>query len=356
MNFLAIKQITDYLTSHQIDAAFITSPHNIYYITDYFSDPMERLSALLIRKDGHCTFICPQMEVISIKRHHPEAHIVSYLDTENVYHKLQSHFEHIDTLAIEENHLTTGRYLTIRSHFNLLKCVAIDSTLQQLRIRKSSYEIAKIEQAAHYADQAIAIAKEHLKLGISEIELKAIIEFEIKKLGVEGMSFDTMVLFGDHAADPHGHSGTRQLQKNEYVLIDLGCIYQGYCSDITRVLSFGDIDDDHQKIYNIVLKANLAAIDACRPGQSLSHIDKIARQIIEQAGYGQYFTHRLGHGLGMTCHEFPDVSETSHTILEEGMVITIEPGIYLPEQIGIRIEDDIVITATGAKVLTKSPK
>ena len=151
-----------------------------------------------------------------------------------------------------------------------------------------------------------------------------------------------MVLFGDHAASPHGTPGDRTLVKNEYVLFDLGVVYNHYCSDMTKTVKFGEPSKEARTIYDIVLKAEQSAIEAIKPGVPLQNIDKIARDIISEAGYGDFFPHRLGHGLGLEEHD----------LLEVGMVITIEPGIYVPDVAGVRIEDDILVTDTGFEILT----
>lgn len=170
------------------------------------------------------------------------------------------------------------------------------------------------------------------------------------------MSFDTMVLFGDHAASPHGTPEKEKLVKDEYVLFDLGVIYNHYCSDMTRTVKFGTPSEEAQTIYNIVLEAETNAIEAIRAGVPLQDIDKIARDIISDAGYGDYFPHRLGHGLGLEEHEYQDVSSTNSNLLEAGMVITIEPGIYVPNVAGVRIEDDILVTENGYEILTHYDK
>ena len=170
------------------------------------------------------------------------------------------------------------------------------------------------------------------------------------------MSFDTMVLFGDHAASPHGTPGDRKLQQNEFVLFDLGVVYHHYCSDMTRTIHFGKPNKEAQNIYNIVLKAETEAIKSIKPGVTIKDIDKIARDIIQEAGYGDYFPHRLGHGLGLEEHEYQDISSVNNNKLEAGMVITIEPGVYVPHVAGVRIEDDILVTENGYEILTQYEK
>ena len=147
-----------------------------------------------------------------------------------------------------------------------------------------------------------------------------------------------------------------KVKNGDFVLFDLGVVYEGYCSDITRTIGFGDVPEEHVEIYNIVLKAQEAAVRSSKPGITCGEIDLTARNIIEEAGYGEYFTHRLGHGLGINIHEYPSINSTNKLVLQEGMVYTIEPGIYIPGKVGIRIEDDVVITKNGAETLTKYPK
>ncbi len=182
------------------------------------------------------------------------------------------------------------------------------------------------------------------------------IEFEMKKKGAEKMAFDTMVLSGPKTASPHGTPGERKIQKGDFILFDLGVVYEGYCSDITRTVAFGEPSEKQREIYETVKKAEQTAIDMIRPGVKARDLDKAARDVITEAGYGEYFTHRLGHGLGISVHEFPSVTGTNEMELEEGMVFTVEPGIYHPEITGVRIEDDVVVTSDGVEVLTKFPK
>ena len=170
------------------------------------------------------------------------------------------------------------------------------------------------------------------------------------------MSFSTMVLFGEKSADPHGNPGLRQLKEGDFVLFDLGVVLDGYCSDITRTVAFGDINEQQREIYDTVLKAELAALEQSKPGTRIGDLDMTARDIITKAGYGDYFPHRIGHGLGISVHEFPSMSQNNDGILKEGMVYTIEPGIYVPGVGGVRIEDDVVVTKDGYKTLTNYPK
>lgn len=348
-----INDIVNYLQKENVDAAWITTPLNIYYFTGYRSEPHERLFALLIQSNGETVLFCPKMEVEEVKQSPYEGKIIGYLDTENPFDLYQQSFKQI---LIESEHLTVKRQRELTNAFQIEHYGDIDQVIKDLRNIKSIDEIKKIKHAANLADKCIEIGVAYLKEGISEREVVNHIENEIKKYGVNEMSFDTMVLFGDHAASPHGVPGNRKLQNNELVLFDLGVIYEHYCSDMTRTVQFGTPSKEALDIYNIVLDAEESAIAAIRPGVKLKDIDKIARDIIDNAGYGQYFPHRLGHGLGLEEHEYQDVSSTNDNILEAGMVITIEPGIYVPGVAGVRFEDDILVTENGCEILTHYTK
>ena len=348
-----IEKITKQLQHEQADAAWITTPLNVFYFTGYRSEPHERLFALLITANGDQTLYCPKMEVEEVKNSPFEGKIIGYLDTENPFEIDPLSF---NKLLIESEHLTVKRQRELTQNLGVQHYGDIDQTIKELRNIKNESEIENIREAAKLADKCIEIGTEFLKVGVTEREVVNHIENEIKKFGVSEMSFDTMVLFGDHAASPHGTPGERKLVKDEYVLFDLGVIYNHYCSDMTRTVKFGTPSEEAQTIYNIVLEAETNAIEAIRAGVPLQDIDKIARDIISDAGYGDYFPHRLGHGLGLEEHEYQDVSSTNSNLLEAGMVITIEPGIYVPNVAGVRIEDDILVTENGYEILTHYDK
>lgn len=348
-----IDEITQALHNENADAAWITTPLNVFYFTGYRSEPHERLLAVLITASGEKTLYCPKMEVEEAKASSFDGKIIGYLDTENPF-DIEPHT--FNKLLIESEHLTVKRQRELTDNFNVKEYGDIDQTIKNLRNIKSTDEINNIKKAAELADKCIEIGVDFLKVGVSEREVVNHIENEIKKFGVSEMSFDTMVLFGDHAASPHGTPGDRTLKDNEYVLFDLGVIYHHYCSDMTRTVKFGTPSDKAQEIYNIVLEAETEAIRSIKAGVPLYEIDKIARDIITNAGYGEYFPHRLGHGLGLEEHEYQDVSSTNTNKLEAGMVITIEPGIYVPGVAGVRIEDDILVTEDGCEILTHYEK
>src|SRR5690606_13191697 len=299
----------------------------------------------MIFKDAEPFVICPLMEVPDLKASGWTFEAVGHQDTEDAWEVLASAARKravsFEKIAIEKSHLTVERMGRMEELFEGAMISRLDEKLNSLRNIKSEDELVKLRKAAELADYAIEVGCKEIAEGKTELEILMAIEFEMKKMGAEKMSFDTMVLSGPKTASPHGKPGSRKIQKGDFILFDLGVVYEGYCSDITRTVAFGEPSEKQREIYETVRKAEQAAIDLVRPGVKARDLDKAARDVITEAGYGEYFTHRLGHGLGISVHEFPSVTGTNEMELEEGMVFTVEPGIYHPEITGVRIEDDV---------------
>jgi Xaa-Pro aminopeptidase len=226
-----------------------------------------------------------------------------------------------------------------------------------LRQVKEPEEIETIRQASALAEGVLADLLGELGTGITEREMAARFEYEFKRRGASGASFDTIVLFGPRSSLPHGTPGNTPLKPGDVVLIDFGCRYNGYCSDLTRTYAFGTMPHPwFEGAYELVLTAQRIAIEAARPGISAHELDATARDLIEAAGQGKHFGHGLGHGVGIEIHEAPRLNRESESILEPGMVITIEPGVYLPGRGGIRIEDLVAITEEGCRLLSETSK
>ena len=229
--------------------------------------------------------------------------------------------------------------------------------LSRLRMVKSPDEIAKIRAASNLAEGVLFDLLNELGEGVTEREIAARFEYEFKMAGATGPSFSPIVLFGSRSSLPHGVPSGRALQKGDIVLLDFGCILDSYCSDLTRTYVYGTIPGSwFEEIYAVTLKAQLAGLAAIRPGASCRDVDAAAREIIRAAGYGDYFGHGLGHGVGLEIHESPRLNVQSEAVLEPGMIVTCEPGIYLPGKGGVRIEDLIAVTDDGCDVLTRAPK
>lgn len=233
----------------------------------------------------------------------------------------------------------------------------VEPIVEQLRMIKDESEIAIMQEAAKLADDTFSHITGLLRPGISEADIALEMEVFMRSRGATSSSFETIVASGERSALPHGEASDRIIQPEEFVKLDFGAYFNGYCSDLTRTVYVGAAPTlKHKEIYEIVLEAQLHALEHIRPGMTGKEADALTRDIITRYGYGDCFGHSTGHGLGMEIHESPRLSKLSDTVLTPGMTVTVEPGIYLPGFGGVRIEDDVVITDNGIKILTSSPK
>lgn len=224
-------------------------------------------------------------------------------------------------------------------------------------MKKDEEEIDKMRNASIVNDKVMGEVSEMLKTGkYSELDIKKILPDIFAKYETYEVSFSPSISYGANCANPHHEPENKILEDGDCIVVDIGGVTDGYCSDMTRSFFFGEADEEYKKIYNLVLRANLAAIKTVRPGIEMKEIDKAARNIIEEAGYGQYFIHRTGHGIGIQVHEYPDVSSVNSMICEEGMCFSIEPGIYIEGKYGVRIEDLVLVTKDGCEVLNSYDK
>ncbi|UOF90127.1 Xaa-Pro peptidase family protein [Fodinisporobacter ferrooxydans] len=258
--------------------------------------------------------------------------------------------------AFEEDFVTFDQYRQLVEQLPSIELVPVKGLVETLRLVKDEQELEIMRTAANIADAAFLHIVKWIRPGLSEREVALELEIFMRKQGASGCSFETIVASGPRSALPHGVASERVIQNNEFVTLDFGAVYQGYCSDITRTICMGTPDPRHKEIYGIVLEAQIQALAAIKPGMTGQEADAIARRRIEAHGFGECFGHSLGHGLGMAVHEQPRLSKISDDVLEPGMVVTVEPGIYIPDFGGVRIEDDIVITSAGNERLTHSAK
>lgn len=242
------------------------------------------------------------------------------------------------------------------NYAGLYTLVPTKSLLTSVRQIKDHIEIEALKKANSLCNQGYHYVLELLKESISEKEVATELEIFWKRLGADGLSFDPIIAFGENSSKPHHRASEKRLSRGDIVLIDIGVQYQSYHSDMTRVIFYDSSNPKLQEIYTIVAEAQQAALDLCKPGTPIKDLDKAARDIITQKGYGEYFNHSLGHGVGLEIHEAPGIRGATEEVLQPGMAITIEPGIYLPGIGGVRIEDLIVITESGCNNLTPSSK
>jgi Xaa-Pro aminopeptidase len=261
-------------------------------------------------------------------------------------------------LAIQQESVTLRQQAAIAEFTKPagIRLKAIPEVLVQLRNVKDSNEIALIEQAVMIAEHSFDALKVHLKAGQTENEIAGLLVYEMRRRGASNASFDPIVAAGANGSLPHYRPGAVKLQNNSALLVDWGALFNGYRSDLTRMIFLGDPPRKIREIYQIVLEAQEAALAAIKPGVQGKKIDKIARDIIAKAGYGSAFGHSLGHGIGRDIHEQVSLSQRADVILTSGMVVTVEPGIYLPGVGGVRIEDDVLVTDNGYRVLSRLPK
>ncbi len=233
-----------------------------------------------------------------------------------------------------------------------METVGIDEVIKRHRMVKNGFELEKIRKAIEIAQKAFLDMLNFIKPGRREREISAYLEYRMKSLGAEGPSFDTIIASGYRSAMPHGVASDKTIEMGDLIVVDFGSIYEGYVSDITRMVSVGEPTEKMREIHSIVLEAQRRAIAGAKPGMSGSEIDALSRKYIEEAGFGGKFGHGLGHGIGLEIHEAPRVSRLGSDAITKGMVFTIEPGIYLEGSFGVRIEDDVLMKDDGVEVLT----
>lgn len=259
-------------------------------------------------------------------------------------------------IGFESEHFTVAGLESQRPWFGETELIATKGLVSDLRRVKEPDELALIRTAAEMADAGLAYILEKVTPGITERELALDLEFFMRREGAEDTSFDPIVAAAERSALPHAHPTDRPVESGRFLLFDLGCRYLGYCSDLTRTVVVGKADEKHREVYELVLRAQQAGLDAVKPGSAGVDVDRASREVFDAAGVGEAFGHGLGHGVGLDIHEAPTLSKSSQDTLAAGEVVTVEPGIYFPELGGVRIEDLVVVTADGAETLSKSGK
>lgn len=265
----------------------------------------------------------------------------------------------VSRLHVEATYLDVSTFRSLEEALEGVTLVAdgeLDKQLLKFREIKTPQEIALMEKAAAISDAAFLQLLEVIRPGVTERELAAELEYRLKKNGGDGLAFETIAVTGANSSKPHGVPGDAVVADGDFITFDFGASYKGYLSDITRTVAVGHVTDEMKRVYDTVLKAQLAGLEAIRPGALCSHVDNVSRTIIQDAGYGDYFGHGLGHCVGIEIHEMPSLSPNCQDVLKENMLITCEPGIYLPGQFGVRIEDTVLVTSEGSRPLHKVSK
>lgn len=354
-----VQVFKDKILSQGIDYALLVSPYSIFYFTGFLSNPHERFMGLLFdQKKGSVSLYVPLLDEEAARQAAPDIQVTPISDEEDPMTVISQEIpKHCGVLGIEANTLSYGRFQALSNNFSPEEVIDITPSINELRLHKSIVEITSIKEAIRIIEKVMDEGIRKVKPGMTEAELTAELEYLMRMHGADGPSFSTIVLSGEKAALPHGSPGDRKITTGDFLLIDMGVIKNGYCSDITRTFVIGEPTEEQQQIYDIVRRSNEAGIEASRAGVPLCSIDSAARKVIEDDGYGDYFNNRVGHGVGIEVHEAPSVHAKNESLAEPGNVFTIEPGIYIPGYGGVRIEDIVHITEDGqAEVLTSFPK
>jgi Xaa-Pro aminopeptidase len=351
-----VERCQGLMREREIDALFLALGPNMYYLSGFLEEPGERLLTLIIPQSGNPLFLVPEMY---------EEHVrtFSWIDNLVPWKESQDPKTVLSTVMKETipKHSRIGVDGRMWSRFLLmLQAVAPDAdykdadpVVSNLRIRKSREEIALLEKAAEIADATLKEATNECKPGVPEGQVAAKIVYELRRRGADGVAFEPVASSGPNAALPHYRSGERKLQNGDLVVLDFGCTYHGYHSDITRTVALGHCDAEREKVYSIVQSAQERACKEGVEGMEAQQLDGIARRVIEGAGYGGFFIHRTGHGIGLEVHEEPYIVDGNAAKLADGMAFSVEPGIYIPGKFGVRIEDIVVVDSGRLRRLNK---
>lgn len=353
-------------------AVLLDSPSNLYYYTGFTGGEAIFLMAADSGCGNGCIITdsryyeqvekeCPELKLVRLEKKEYSVTVGELLEEI----RLQGGFDGVqktpsDTdekvvIAIEAA-MNLSRYLKLCKVCDGYNFQVEEELIQESRMIKDDEELAKIARAEAIGDAAFSYILDVIKPGMTEAEIALELEFFMKRQGASKLSFDTIVASGPNSSMPHAQVTDRKLENGDFVTMDFGCVYQGYCSDMTRTVALGTPDDEMRKVYQIVLDANRRAMEGIRAGVECMEIDALARGYIAKQGYGEYFGHGLGHSVGLEIHEEPRFSPKCKAITKENMVITDEPGIYLPGRFGVRIEDLVVVKKDGFECLSHSPK
>lgn len=347
---LRLRNLRQMMAEQHLQAVLLTDRFSKYYIARLYSAS----GYVLITQESQ-TLLVDGRYIAECREQSPEFDIRLLSEPYGLAHHLADiHQQHPwISLGIDATQLNHQAWKTL--------AVQCDFPLQHwdtngMRLIKHPDEIEFLSTAGRIADRALSSVMPFIQPGISEKTLADHIEMAVRQAGGSKTSFDTVVVSGLRGALPHGRPTDKLLSNGELVTIDFGAVVGHYCSDITRTFALGQVSFELEKIYHTVLRAQQTACAAVRPGISCQELDWLARDIIDDAGYGEYFSHNLGHGLGLDVHEAPSLRSDNPQLLEPGMIITIEPGVYIPGIGGARIEDDVLVTEDGFELLTDSPR
>lgn len=338
------------LEANQLEAILITSPINRRYITGFTGT-----AGVAIVSKNTTRFITDFRYIEQATEQATAFTIVEHEKSIELEIKNQLKELNVTKVGFEKDQLTFAKYELYNELLNV-ELIPVSGIVEELRLIKTADELVTLKKAAEIADAAFVHIQDYIKPGVKEIDISNELEFFMRKQGAISSSFDIIVASGIRSALPHGVASSKKIQGGELVTMDYGALYQGYCSDITRTVAVGEINTELKTIYETVLEAQLQGVNGIKPGISGKQADALTRDYITEKGYGENFGHSTGHGIGLEVHEGPSLSHRTDTTLAPGMVVTVEPGIYVPGVGGCRIEDDLVVTESGNERLTFAAK
>ncbi|MBR4889941.1 MAG: aminopeptidase P family protein [Clostridia bacterium] len=342
------KRIDKLINTNKASGYYITSPENLYYFSGFTGG-----EGVVFISTEHRLLFTDSRYTIQAKEESKDFEII------DIAEKKFSDFlkeENIKSVGLEEDFVTLDRYDLLKKITDKTEWIFISNEISDIRKIKDEYELSCIKTAARLADDAFSYVLPKISTGKTEREIALLLEFFMKENGADGLSFETIAASGARSALPHGAATDKKIQKNEFLTLDFGCKYKGYSSDMTRTVVIGKATDVMKEIYETVLLAQNTALSKIKSGVLASSVDEVAREIIKKAGYGDNFGHGLGHSLGLNVHEPPSLSPRCNEILRANELMTVEPGIYIENFGGVRIEDLVVIKDNGYVNLVSSPK
>ncbi|WP_223922032.1 Xaa-Pro peptidase family protein [Geobacter sp. AOG2] len=344
------SHLVRFFEEYSLDCILFTNLHNIRYLCGFSGSE----GALLLTRDAGW-FLCDSRYTTQASVEVGETEILEFTSKQESIAALVKE-QGFSRIGFESTQTTVAFFTALSSTLTDCELVALGAELDAIRSCKDADELQRLSDVAALSSAALMAIRSLLKPGIKEREIALELELEMRRRGADGRAFDFIVASGVRGSMPHGVASEKALQTGELVTIDFGAIKDGYHSDETVTVAIGDLGERQRVIHEIVRTAHDMAIAAVRPGISCKELDTVAREYIRERGYGDYFGHGLGHGVGLDIHEKPVLSPRGDAVVAEGMVFTIEPGIYIPGFGGVRIEDTVAVTADGCRVLTTAPK
>ena len=346
-----LARVIENMQRASLSQLLVSAPASVYYLTGKWIHPGERMLALLIRADGSIRLFANKLFALSGTVSMP---LTEYDDTDDCV-KILAEYLLPGTVGIDKvwPSLFTIRLIETRSD---IRPVLGSHCVDDARLCKDAAEIQLMRESSRKNDETTLKVIQSLRCGMKESDVAALYKQISAGLGSSKPSFAPLICFGANCAEPHHDTDDTILKTGDSVILDVGLTWQSYCSDMTRTVFMGQPSDEQKRVYDLVCAANAAGRAAVRPGIPLKDVDRAARKVIEDGGYGPQFIHRTGHGIGLEVHEFPDVSATSEVIAKPGMIFSVEPGIYLPGKFGVRVEDLVVVTENGCETLNAAPR